>query len=88
MTIEALITLDKIAHGIPSDCNECPIALALMEHGFDGVQVLGRGFKFYKDGNRFRGLLPQKARKFIADFDAKRRVEPDIFILKAYAART
>lgn len=61
----------------------CPVALALMDSGYKLALVLAPNF-FNKnltvDGQKYR--YPKSVKKFVRDFDHKKKVKPFTFILK------
>ncbi len=61
-----------IWRGKKGQCDSCPIALALHDAGFIDPQV-ERDFFVYRDGEGTicSRWLPEKARRFIRDFDTR-----------------
>lgn len=82
MKLTVNVTEECIRTGIPGDCQNCPIANAIMESGFEavvgddtiGVQVRHGQSEVYV-------ATPFPAARFIADFDAGSPVEPFSFEL-------
>lgn len=72
------VTAEHIERG-KGGCYTCPIALALYDETAHvwGVNVVAC---FYKEGSLVLGL-PESACKFVADFDARREVQPFEFEL-------
>jgi len=49
--------------------SNCPVALALIDAGFESVFVDGIMIEAWKDGVMFQRMLPQRVKKFIERFD-------------------
>ena len=70
------ITEQHISEGI-SHCEKCPIALALIDNGFDNVCVISDEFTGVdKTGQPWSYALPWVCRVFIDLFDKGENVEP------------
>lgn len=85
------VTAEHIEEGIPQDCEDCPIALAIVEQ-WDGpinhhdiavdnreVLVIQR----HRGGQRsFTAQLPPEAMRFVQSFDDGYQVEPFEFTVE------
>jgi hypothetical protein len=81
------VTADHIAEGVPGECGECPIALAIAE-AFPSaaeVAVYASHVNIWKTAGRgrdfFTSELPEVAVAFIEHFDRIRDGEPFTFDL-------
>ncbi len=71
------ITRKHIKSGEPESADSCPIALALMELGFDQTSL--HVFCSKIKANKAEIKLPISARKFISAFDDHKPVKPFSF---------
>jgi len=77
------VTADHLTLGIPGDCGNCPVALAV-EDAFPravGVSVGDLYISMRHEGRDELLIIPEDARALIADIDAERPVEPFTFEL-------
>jgi hypothetical protein len=79
MTIK--VTQAHIDSGSPNDSEHCPIALALVEHKFEGVQVTPFYVKLKHKGFSREIGLPSEVSSRIVHFDMKYEMEPFEFEL-------
>ena len=72
------VSRENIADGVPGDVCKCAAALALEPVCPRGssVFVLGDSFEFVNNFGFERFDLGKRVQKFIADFDARKPVEP------------
>lgn len=71
------VTAEDIAAGVPSDCQECPIALALKRAGVIEPAVAKTWFLAGKGADMVN--LPPLGWSFVIEFDNGRKVEPFSF---------
>ena len=84
--IRVKVGQDCIDKGVPGNARKCPVHLALGSYFNNKVSsfyihrenliVLGKRAQLF-----FRAPLPAEACRFIADFDAKKQVEPIEFVI-------
>ena len=78
--ITVCVTKDDIQNGVANDAEACPVGRALSRHNFSSVEVGAvEGEVSFYDQNRDEAVerrLPPKAAKFIAAFDAGKKVKP------------
>ena len=80
--LEVNVTAECIERGYKSHSAVCPIALALRAAGLRSPRVNGEGFTYRGDGARvLYAELPDKARRFVGDFDGDKAVAPITFHL-------
>lgn len=70
--IKISVNEDELSQGLPGDCLACPIALALINQGYNKVWVDDNFVAF----NDEVYSLPKNARYFIQDFDNLEDVRP------------
>ena len=74
------VTQEHINRGIVKDCNNCPVALAMQENGFENVRVDGRHILYDHQPNplelHFAVINNNFLRKWIHDFDGGEEVFP------------
>ena len=75
------VTAEHIRHGVPGECGNCPIALALAEAinnpaWFAHIQVFIVKAVVLSDDGTWSVTLPEQAQAFIASFDTAHEVEP------------
>jgi hypothetical protein len=75
------VTQSHISNGKRVVCDLCPIALALTDAGFAGVNVGARCFYAGAPNARIRYTLPTLAQSFISNFDASYDAHPFAFRL-------
>ena len=67
--MEIEVTQDHIDRGVPDNCFECPVALALIDYGVDGANVNAMEIEYVR-GGRFKSIrTPEVVSGFIFDFD-------------------
>lgn len=68
--------------GIPQDCCSCPVAIAISRAlGGEIVAVVGQFVMAARHGSVYQKRLPEKASKWIIDFDTGNLVAPIEFEL-------
>lgn len=68
--VKVVVTQKHIDNGVQEDAYSCPIALALVDYGFDEVEVDGgEEVKFREYGAAHQCRLPPSAQEFIGRFD-------------------
>lgn len=68
------VTEDHIARGVQKSASRCPVALALMDLGYDLATVTEMDMTASPmDGVWLHGETPTQAAEFIAQFDADAR---------------
>ena len=68
------VTEDHIARGVQKSASRCPVALALMDCGYDLATVTEMDMTASPmEGVWLWGETPQEAKAFIAQFDADTR---------------
>tara|TARA_R100001244_G_scaffold25113_4_gene25654 strand:- start:100584 stop:100868 length:285 start_codon:yes stop_codon:yes gene_type:complete len=78
--IEVKITQEHIDDGYAGSCVRCPIALCLIEMGFNNVYVSDKVIKIDNEGGEsILHKVPRAADLFIYDFDHCNEVEPFVF---------
>lgn len=73
------ITATHIEKGRAGSNSLCPLALALIDTGYELVSVNGQGLGFwtaYKNEKCWRGTLPQSAQEFMRKYDLGLQTEP------------
>lgn len=84
-TVTVEVTRDRIAAGVPGQCDVCPIALAVMAVVAEGVSVsVGDDtidLSLPGEDEPHSILTPDDAERFIADFDSSQPVAPFTFDL-------
>jgi hypothetical protein len=77
------VTAEHIAAGIPRDCRECPIAVALLAAFPDAIRVDvdPEAARLYAPEGHYRAAVPPEATVFIVAFDDELPVEPFAFNL-------
>jgi len=60
----------------------CPVALALKDAGFENVKVWSGGWRFLKDDARITGTFSHKVTAFINGVDASKEGKPFSFIAR------
>jgi len=80
MEIIVDVTEMDILEGVPMECDQCPIAIALLRHG-EEVSVAVKNATLIKDGEMYTAGLPSQVTKFICDFDDGLPVSPFQFPL-------
>ena len=78
--MQVTITQTHINQGTQYHLNSCPVALAIIAAGLDGQGLYVHKQYVYLRGRGSFGL-PEEVRKFIADFDTGKPVEPFSFDL-------
>lgn len=78
MKVKLNVNEKCIANGQPQDGSSCPIALALHEAVPEAkyIDVDGQVATFKLEDGWYRKYLPIMAEEFIANFDARKDVEP------------
>lgn len=79
--ITVKVTRDHISEAIPGCEYRCPIACALMDMGYKGVQVFDRDGLLWKGMNQYQFLLFEPVTDFIKEFDSREEVHPIEFEL-------
>jgi hypothetical protein len=69
VTLHVFVKEEHISSGIPKDCGNCPIALALIDLGYHSVHIEQEEFQICKDKQWYAGYLPVEATNFIKQFD-------------------
>lgn len=83
-TVTVTVTAEDIASGEREKCERCPIALALRRATgepkayADAVMLAA----ISADENWFKGATPDKAFRFMCEFDGKKPVEPFTFTVE------
>ena len=70
--MEIRVTQDHIDSGAPDSCFECPVALALIDAGVEGVEVNHMQINYVRDGRSITTETPEVITGFIYDFDDER----------------
>lgn len=83
--MKVTVTAEDIANGIRVSCSGCPIALALKRerNGLPAMFAVTETYVRFGDWPKPELPLSAEAKKFIADFDAGRPVQPATFELLA-----
>lgn len=80
--IKITVTKENIKQGVVRDCYRCPIQRAIRDIGYCQTTV-GREFvEIFSENSLHRYDLSRSARKFINNFDNRKFVKPQNFILK------
>lgn len=74
--LKVKVTQKHIANGEPHDGDSCPIALALKQQGFRGVDVNYDSATFMDGDFTVYLTLPKVAQKFVSSFDEEEEVKP------------
>ena len=69
-----------IKNGEPENCETCPVALALREAGVNSLLVGSE--RFFNNTYSTIASAPRSVQRFVASFDAGRKVKPFNFKLK------
>ena len=75
------VTQQHIDRGVKGSATSDPIALALLDAGWEKAYA---GASTLKDKNRYAFTTPPEVYRFMRDFDTGRRVEPFDFELEGY----
>lgn len=65
------VTAEDIENGVRGHAHMCPIAESLRRTGYIDPAVSSDFMYLTRNGVRYSGDLPAKARKFVGDFDNK-----------------
>ena len=89
--VEFEVTQEHIDHGKKADCENCPVAICILEQLVDGakIEVDYDGLTLYKDFDKstseyhteYNRSTPKEVRMFVTDFDYDWEVEPFKFSL-------
>jgi hypothetical protein len=89
-TVEVDVTHNDIEQGVKGDCHHCPIALALRRHFPSApslyVLYMASYIKPSETENFLVGKLPDKAERFVKDYDAGKSRRPFRFELSLKGA--
>lgn len=84
-TVTITVTKEDIEKGVMSECDKCPIALAVARVGVKLPRVFASEV-FFDDPDvpalRIKAKLPPAATRFICDFDEDEPVSPFSFDLE------
>ena len=67
--MEIKVTQDHIDNGVADSCFECPVALALVDAGVQGVSVNQVRIEYTRYGGVCSIQTPEEVSGFIFDFD-------------------
>ena len=93
MTLRIPVTEDHIRQGERGSAHSCPIALALRESGCEHVTVRHYNIMYWPEnsGDGWEGARVHRPsarlRAWISRFDANRKVEPFVLVLRDGTAR-
>jgi len=75
------VTQEHIVRGKRADCGKCPVALAVLDSGFQSVRVDGCSVQAYNSFGLRKRQLPLAVEQWVCRFDFGAHVEPFEFNL-------